>query len=376
MPIRRDVLVAAGVSALALLELVAGPGRADATAAAAALCLAVTVPLAWRTRAPLVSSLAACLAYAVTPLLMVPVDLFVTGVVAYFVAPFTVAARARTWRLAVTGGLLILVAYAAQAEWDDRFGTLGAVLANSMYVTLAWGAGAGVRRVEQRSRDRAARAEASAESSVRALRAEMARDLHDVVAHALSVVAVQAGGARAVIEDDPRLAAQALEDIQDVTRRALVDMRHLLDLLRDGGQVEDTVRRPGLDRLEEMVEPLRRAGVRVELQREGEPAPLSPGTETTAMRVVQEALTNVLRHSRATSACVAVRWRREGLELSVADDGVGGPRDGGGNDTGGHGLVGMRERVDLLDGKLDVAPRPGGGWSVTAWLPLPARVPS
>lgn len=370
MPSSRDSWVALAASALALLELQLGPADGGPSAWSGVVVLASTVPLAWRAKAPVPAALVSCAAFALASLVLPAAEVLVVGIVVFLVWPYTVARRSRTWASAALAGATIVGLVALQGAWDERYGTLGAALANAVYALLGWGVGAGVRTVERRSRRQVEQARAEASESVRQQRAEMARDLHDVVAHALSVVAVQAGGARRVIDTDPRLAATALEDIQAVSRRALVDMRHLLDLLRDSSApTEQAVRRPGLDGLDELAEPLRRAGLRVDIVHEGSAAPLSPGTETTAVRIVQEALTNVLRHSGARSACMSVRWGPGGLQLVVTDDGVG-TRGGG----AGHGLVGMRERVDLLAGTLDVGPGEHGGWQVRAWLPL-ASVP-
>lgn len=154
----------------------------------------------------------------------------------------------------------------------------------------------------------------------------------------------------------------------------MVDMRHLLGLLRDEALEEDVVRRPGLADLDDLVAPLYGAGIKVSLSRSGATSALTPGTETTAVRVLQEAVTNVVRHSAARSATVTIRWAADGLELCVADDG---PGPGSVANTpepdrlpSGHGLVGMRERVDLLGGHLEVGPTGTGGWGVSAWLPL------
>jgi signal transduction histidine kinase len=376
-PGRLDVAVAAAVTALAVLELLAGPARAAASSATVALTVLTTVPLAWRRTSPVGFAVASAAAFALGSLLLPTVEVFVAGVVAFLVGPFTVAARAAGWRRAVGVGALVAVLLALQGVWDERFGAFGAALANVVYAVLGWSVGAVVRLVEQRSSERVARAEREAAAAVRAERAAMARDLHDVVSNALTVVAVQSGGALSVLDAEPEQARRSLEDIREVSRRALVDMRHLLGLLRDeagadGTGVDHAVRGPGLDRLEELVEPVRRSGVRVDVERAGSPVPLTPGTETTAVRVLQEALTNVVRHSGAHRAVLQVRWEPDGLGLSVVDDGpvMAGPAVAPSRSGGGHGLVGMRERVDLLGGRLEVGPGDRGGWAVRAWLPV------
>jgi signal transduction histidine kinase len=367
---RRDATVAAVVTALALLELRFGPAVDGATAGHAVHVLLVTTPLAWRTAAPLAAATVSCGSFCIGALLLPSIELLVVGVVALLVMPYTVAVGAPTWRAAVTVGLLVATLLGLQGAWDEQFGTVGAVVANVTFAALGWGVGAVVRRVEVRSRARLVEARSQAARTVQDERAQIARDLHDVVAHALTVITVQAGGARKVLHDEPELAARALSDIQTVSRRAMVDMRQMLDVLRQPGApssgVTDPVRRPRLVDLDDLVAPLRQSGLRVDVHHEGEPLPLSPGTETAAVRIIQEALTNALRHSGAGLATLAVRWRHDGLELEVTDDG-GGLRDR----VDGHGLVGMRERVLLLDGDLEVGSAPEGGTSVRAWLPVP-----
>jgi signal transduction histidine kinase len=213
-------------------------------------------------------------------------------------------------------------------------------------------------------------------------RLRIARELHDVVAHNLSVVVVQAQALRPVLDRDPRRALSMASLIEETGREALEEMRHLLGVLRasDGAEPADPDRldadrldpQPGLDALEGLVAQVRQAGLTVSLTTSGEPRRLPPAIELSAYRIVQEALTNVLRHAGPARAAVAVGYRDDELVLDVTDDGRGAaagldhlPVPGSG-----HGLVGMRERVALFGGRLSTGPRAGGGFAVRARIPL------
>jgi signal transduction histidine kinase len=226
-------------------------------------------------------------------------------------------------------------------------------------------------------RERAERAERDREEEARRAVAEergrIAREMHDVVAHSMSVMVVQASGARRVIGEDPDRAEHALELIEETGREALTEMRRLLGVLRDedGTAAAGRDPQPSLDRLDDLVDECRAAGLPVALERRGEERPLPPGIDLAAFRIVQEALTNVRRHAGPASAGVTITYSGREVEVEVADDGRGlgadPPADGA--DTG-HGLVGMRERAALYGGSVRAGPRPGGGFAVRALLPL------
>lgn len=219
---------------------------------------------------------------------------------------------------------------------------------------------------------RAKQLEREREEKVRALVAEertrIARELHDVVAHSVSVMVVQAqAGPR--LADDPQRTAITFESIESSGREALVELRRLLGILRTGDKQLAVGPQPGLASLDALVEQVRHAGLAVELRVGGEQAPLSPGLDLSAYRIVQEALTNTLKHAGAAHAEVVVRYRPSEIELEILDDGSGAPSSANG---AGHGLIGMRERAALYGGHLDVGARPEGGYSVHATLPLGA----
>jgi signal transduction histidine kinase len=199
--------------------------------------------------------------------------------------------------------------------------------------------------------------------------ARIARELHDVIAHSVSVIVVQASAAEEVFDTRPDQARAALRSIEQAGRDALRELRTLL-----GGGATDgpdpTQPQPGLDRLDELAEPLRLSGLDVVVRREGKPAELPTGVDLSAFRIVQEALTNTLRHARATRAEVTVRYGDGAVELEVRDDGRA-SQAAVANGTG-RGLVGMRERAVLLGGTLEAGPVPGGGYRVHARLPLEA----
>ncbi len=197
--------------------------------------------------------------------------------------------------------------------------------------------------------------------------ARIARELHDVIAHSVSVIVVQAAAADDVFDERPDQARAALRSIEHAGRDALGELRRLLSAVQ---AADPSGPQPGLERLDELAEPLRAGGLDVVVRREGERAPLPAGVDLSAYRIVQEALTNTLRHARATSAEVTVRYDADAVEVDVRDDGR---AAGDGQGGGGRGLVGMRERAALVGGTLEAGPQPGGGYRVHARLPLEAR---
>jgi signal transduction histidine kinase len=200
-------------------------------------------------------------------------------------------------------------------------------------------------------------------------RARIARELHDVVAHSLSVVIAQADGGRYAGKNDPEAATGALEAIAATGRQALTDMRSLLGVLRDGGG-EEYAPQPDVGSIPALVEDVRASGLDVDLLVEGEPQPMPAGPQLAAYRIVQESLTNVLKHAGpASRAWVRLQWRPDALELSVLDDGRGASAAMVDSDGGGQGLRGMWERASLHGGRLDAGPRTGGGFGVHAALP-------
>ncbi len=197
-------------------------------------------------------------------------------------------------------------------------------------------------------------------------RNRIARELHDVIAHSVSVMVVQAAAAEAVLERDPERAVEPLRAVQETGRGALVEMSRLVGLLRDDSDELGLAPQPRLDELEVLLSQVRDAGLPVRLRVEGERRPLPLGVELTAYRVVQEALTNALKHAGEAHADVLVRYDADAIELEVRDDGEG---DANGH-VGGHGLAGMRERVSVFGGDLTAGPRPDGGFRVRVRLPL------
>ncbi|MFI6769225.1 sensor histidine kinase [Streptomyces sp. NPDC050355] len=214
-----------------------------------------------------------------------------------------------------------------------------------------------------------ARAERAAAERRRAdeERLRIARELHDVLAHSISVINVQAGVGLALLDSDPEQARTALTTIKAASKEALGEVRQVLDTLRTPGDAPRSPA-PGLDRLPELAAQAQSAGLTVHLTTEGTPAVLTPGTDLAAFRIVQEALTNTVRHSGSRTARVLLHHAPGALEIRVDDDGpaTAGPHEAG----GGNGLVGMRERAAALGGTVEAGPRPDGGFRVLARIPL------
>jgi signal transduction histidine kinase len=238
-----------------------------------------------------------------------------------------------------------------------------------------WLCGLGLSRKLEQARaaeERALRLERQQEEEARAAvteeRARIARELHDVVGHAVSVMTVQASGVRRLLKPDQEREREALEIVEQTGREALAEMRRLVGVLRRPEEAPALAPQPSLQHLDRLVEQAGEAGLPVEVQIEGEAKELPAGVDLTAYRLVQEALTNAVKHARATRAEVTVRYGDGVVELLVRDDGRG--VSDGTADSGGHGLVGMRERVAVYGGELDAGPRPNGGYELRASLPL------
>jgi signal transduction histidine kinase len=299
--------------------------------------------------------------------------------------------RYRNLSIAVVSVVTIAVAGTLENELPRFPGRLTAVFA----ILLAGAAGLGIRVLRRRLADSTARlrraadeARAATERALAVERARIASELHDVVTHNVSVMIVQAGAARKILASSPADAEEALLAVEATGREAMTELRNLLGLLSpaaDGtdqparARAQATLRpQPGLGELDALIGRVRAAGLPVTLTVTGAAVALPPGAGLAAYRVVQEGLTNVLRHAGQSPASVAVDWG-EALELTVTDDGrvAGAASPDDGRDPGaGRGLLGLRERLALYGGELEAGPRPDGGWRVRAVLPLtgpPAR---
>jgi signal transduction histidine kinase len=244
-------------------------------------------------------------------------------------------------------------------------------LASAGDTAFTMGVGIGVWALGEAARTRRV---AIREASLRAVSEEqsrIARELHDVIAHSVSVIVVQASAADDVFDERPDQARAALRSIEHAGREALAELRRLLGVVRPEPDVDPDAPQPGLNRLEELAEPLRTGGLDVVIRKEGVPAQLPAGVELSAYRIVQEALTNTLRHAGARRAAVTIRYEGDGVELEVRDDGRG--TTAGDGPGGGHGLVGMRERAALLGGSFEAGPLDRGGYRVLARLPIETR---
>ncbi len=286
---------------------------------------------------------------------------------ALLVALYSLAAQAD--RRVLTRGLAIAAPPAiAISVWETIEGAApGNVWPSFLFYAVALAFGRGIRGFRLLTRALEREREETARLAVLDERARVARELHDVIAHSVSIMVVQAAGERLARPDAPGSTADALGQIERTGREALVELRRLLGVLRRSDEDAALAPLPGLGRLDGLLEQVRDAGLPVALRVEGEPAPLAPGLDVAAYRIVQEALTNTLKHAHAQRAEVVVTYGADALGLDVRDDGSG----NGGAPTapgGGHGLAGLHERVSLHGGEL-VAGRRAGGFEVRARLP-------
>jgi signal transduction histidine kinase len=352
-----DCLIATGYAAIAGTVLLRHPhGMPVPLGLAAVAVLSLTIAL--RRRQPV-------LALGVVLVVLVALDLPYQSLLPAWSALYLVAVTCRR-RTALAALGAALIAPAVAVGGFDRGVLLGLIS------SLVWTIGYAVGRHRAYERElrlhQARQAEAELEKARRGVteeRMRIARELHDVVAHSMSVITVQAGFGNLVLDDQPAQARAALGAIETTGREALAEMRRLLGMLRDDGPAA-LAPAPGLGELDHLVAQTGKAGVRVQVEITGEPRPLPPGIDLSAFRIVQEALTNVVKHAETGSCRLAIAYAERELSIEITDDGRGGPAGNG----PGHGLIGMRERVHLYGGTVRAAPLPGRGFRVTASLPV------
>jgi signal transduction histidine kinase len=334
--------------------------------------LAITLPLFARRRFPFYAPAAVGIAIASSS--FVDARLIPHGLIPLLVSisGFVLFGSLRDRSQAVSG-LALGLGVVAIVIHNDPKGGFGNFVFLTIFFSIAWTVGFTLSskfREADEARERAARAdrerEARARLAVSDERARIARELHDVVGHSVSVMTVQASAARRLLDPDQQKEREALLVVEQTGREALAEMRRMVGVLRRPEEAPALAPQPSLEYLDKLVAHARETGLPVELRIEGEPVQLPAGIDLTAYRLVQEGLTNALKHARAEHAEVLVRYGDGYVELTVSDDGRG---DGDG-DKGGHGLVGMRERVSVYGGELEAGPRAEGGYRLRARLPI------
>jgi signal transduction histidine kinase len=381
MALRRrllDIAPTVALSAIGAAQLLAdyhGSGFRGPRGANAAFLIAVCLPLLVRRRHPVVALAGVFVVQAVwvgayyhgshQP----PFEPFAAGVVASFALGLHADRRGLRAGLGVFALLVVASAIVLAAG--------GSTVGNALPVLIWWGAAIGIGRgLRERQalvellRERSARLERDRERDMAdaALeeRARIARELHDVIAHAVSLMVVQASAERRLLSAEQKRTADTLDTIESSGREALGELRRLLGVLRARGR-ERLAPQPGLDALPELLDEGRRGGHKIRFEVEGEPVRLPAGLDLTAYRIVQEGLTNARKHAPGAAIDLTLRWRPAEVEIEVADDGPGQSTNPNGV---GHGLIGMRERASLYGGSIRTGPGASGGFRVLARLPI------
>jgi len=372
-----DALVVIGVG-VALVGAVGSQGEKDGPTGPlwfdVLAIVAIVTPLFARRRFPFGAPVAVGVAVVLTSF----VD---ERLVAFVFIPFLAGCAAvflmglLRERLQAVAGLVLAIGVEALVAYRDPLGNVGAFVATILVFGILWTIAFALGRKFQEAdeaKERAARAEREREERARSAvteeRARIARELHDVVGHSVSVMTVQASAVRRLLKPEQEREREALLIVEQTGREAMAEMRRMVGVLRRPEEAPALAPQPSLEHLDKLVEHARESGLPVTLKVEGDAVKLPAGVDLTAYRLVQEGLTNALKHARAKNAEVLVRYDGGQVELSITDDGSG---DGGG-DSGGHGLVGMRERISVYGGELEAGPRPEGGFRLRAKLPVSA----
>jgi signal transduction histidine kinase len=365
-PFASDALLAFALAVLVLSEVFTSAGYLTGSKwIYVPVAASMTVPLAWRRRTPLVVVVLVMGAFAVQSIILDPTPTPDVELIPALIAVYSVAVHGERW-VPFAGGGLSVVAGLIWLGVDDfllpivMFG--GAWFAGRLVQKRQIYAHAFAERASVLERERDANSRvAAAEERVR-----IAREMHDAVGHSVSVMVVQAGAERLALGEERPTTRDALLAIERTGREALAEMSRLLGILRKEGEGLSLAPRPSLAQVEALVQTVRDTGVPVELHVEGEERSLPPGVDVSAYRIVQEALTNVVKHAGPARASVVVRYGRRNVEVEVTDDGS---RSANGVSTG-YGLAGMRERVELHGGTLEAGSVSEGGFTVKARLPL------
>ena len=357
---RQDALLALGITVFAQLDLWLNIEQATqygSDLANALTTFVATSVLVLRRRAPL---LTVCVVAAViaVPDLISPLTVQLWGdFVPLLIAAYSVA-RYRPTRVAFAG---LMVAAVTLLVVELRVPVAGTA-SNIPFIWVPFGVVAAAGRI---LRARESERDETVRTAVLEERARIARELHDIVGHSVSVMVVQAGAAEDLLDRDPQRARGPLRSVQETGGQAIGELRRMLGLLRDESSAPTLTPQPGTAQLGELVEQMSTVGLPVDLRIEGTPRPLAPGIELAAYRVVQEALTNTLKHAGPATSTVVLRYGDDALDLEVIDDG-----DSTRSNGFGHGLIGMRERVTLYDGRIESGPLPEGGFAVRVHLPV------
>jgi signal transduction histidine kinase len=387
-PIVTDGLIALFLSVLALLNLWLAWERTQPVplAVAVGLTLLIILPLTLRRRFPLVLLLVMTALLVLYRSLDIPEGSFTAYglMLALFGAGAYGHRRWRTWArgismVAVAADLTYLVFFAGES-WSFPVSTvllrILVLLLNLFLFGAAWWIGDVWRSRREREMELKERTvqlvherEENARRAVLDERVRIARELHDVVAHHVSVMGVQAGAARRVMERQPEKAQEALSMIESSSRQAVAELHRLLGFLRRDSQTDGLAPQPGLRQLDSLINEVREAGLEVRVEVEGEARPLPSGVDTSAYRIVQEALTNTLKHAGPTRASVTIRYQSQAVELEIVDGGRGLPPQDG-QEANGRGIIGMRERAYLHGGEFESGNVPEGGFLVRVRLPL------
>jgi signal transduction histidine kinase len=384
-PLVADGLVALVAAGLSLAQMQGYPSPRDRSILNIAFILLQTIPLVFRRRFPFTVFAFCAVSLGVQGSLDLHSPTFAFLAVNF--ALYSLAAYGdrrlailgvSVWAFMLTLSLVWLIA----TTWPRlRIAALYNVFDDYVLLAAAWILGEGIRQRRARAaalEDRAATLEREREEKARQAvtqeRLRIARELHDVVAHSLSVIGVQAGAARLVLDSEPERAREAVASIEAIANEAMAEMRRALGILRDTERSGEALAPlPGLRQLPSLLKHVTVAGLPVDLTVEGSPRPLATSIDLSLYRIVQEGLTNALKHAGAARAEVVVRYGEHDIELEVSDDGRGSSPSAGRSE--GAGTIGMRERVALFGGDLWVGPRPQGGYSVRVCLPISADEP-
>jgi signal transduction histidine kinase len=354
-----DPLLAALLTVLGQAELWSGAVIGGPRLAAAALIAVGTVAVAFRRRAPLTVVIVCFGSLAAQALIGVDANSAFSPLLAAFLAVGSAAyyARRPVLALAVAIGLIwpVILLEKGMSPSD--------LLYAALLIGLAWSVGRGFAV----GRLRAQLAEHQANAAAAQERVQIARELHDVIAHSISVMTLHAGGVRRLLQPGQQAERDALEIVEQTGQQALAELQRVLGALRTPADRPLEVQ-PGLERVDELLESARATGLAAQLEVEGEPRPLPAGIDLSVYRITQEALTNVLKHARATHVEVRIRYSDGAVRVLVTDDGV---RPSPSERQLGHGLLGMRERTALYGGTLEAGPLPGRGFRVAAMIPVP-----